>query len=325
MIIFLVKHFYKKISGILSISEIIGMGELAALGAMFAGGLSNIFFKSQGQNISPIAINTIKISVGAIGFFIAGFIIQGVKLFTIIPLTNFLILCLALLIGFVIGDSLYLISQHHIGVSIAFPIALSYPLLTYLFSILMVNETFTWVKSIGIVIVLLGVFLISKSSSSKSNNANEYSDELQELPQKKTNKIYIFFAMGAAVCWALGTVILQIGLEDHGVIEANAIRMFFGAGILYSIFRVQEKKPLTSFQRRSIGIIILGAIIGTLIGNSLYLIAVQEIGATTTSAITASAPMVSTPLSALFLKEKISFWLIIATILTVTGIILIIS
>ena len=101
--------------------------------------------------------------------------------------------------------------------------------------------------------------------------------------------------------------------------------MFFGAGILYSIFRVHEKNTITSFQKRALTIVIIGAILSTLIGNYLYLVAVQKIGATTTSAISASAPMVSTPLSAIFLSEKVSFWLIIATVLTITGIILIIS
>ena len=108
--------------------------------AMFIGSalyaVSVVVYRSQRKEISPIAISSVKMWV-ALGFMSVLIMIPLWGSPFGVPLDAVILLSISVLCGAVIGDTVYLSAQERIGVSYAFPIAMSFPILTYFFTIIL--------------------------------------------------------------------------------------------------------------------------------------------------------------------------------------------
>ncbi|MBD3191187.1 MAG: EamA family transporter [Candidatus Heimdallarchaeota archaeon] len=352
----------------------IELGHLAAIGSMICSGIATILFKSQSDKVKPAGVNILKIVPASIAFVITSLVIGNIQDITNISWTAFIPLVSAAIFGIVGGDLLYLPSQHLIGVSKAYPIGMSYPLLTYIFSMIFFKEEFKLTKFLGIIIVILGISLIASSKttdkktlpkkspnidmglywamthfdsslnrlletngtkSSTSNNEppkNEpnlsiFQQQESSSPSKKAFILGIFLAILASFTWATGTTLIKFGLNQTEVtiIPINTARMLFLVPISFSIFiGTNRGKRKSYFSKTGILLICIGGILGLFAGNILYLWGVDTVGPSTSAAINASAPLVATPLSIIFLKEKINLRIILGTLLTTGGILLII-
>lgn len=85
-----------------------------------------------------------------------------------------------------------------------------------------------------------------------------------------------------------------------------------------------QKKGWQLPPSKSIYLVLIAGFFGMTIGALLYVIAIKTSGASTTAAITATAPVITVPLSALFLKEKITPMIVGGTALTVLGVLLLV-
>jgi drug/metabolite transporter (DMT)-like permease len=251
------------------------------------------------------------------------------------------------LLAIILGDTIFFFSQQLIGLSRAYPIAVSYPLLTYLISLIIGDEQFDYIKMIGVVLVIIGVYFIASSTSKKKDeviisNENESNDENNRLIQqeeqivntkseleKKSRLLIILGILGAfvtAFTWAFGTIMMSralVNVNDNILdkIQANAYRIFCIAPIASIVFYIGDHgKQKSEFTWKGVIFIIIAGIVGNTAGSLLYLLAVSYLPASTTAAITASSPLIATPLSIIFLKEKFSWKLVIGTILTIGGI-----
>jgi drug/metabolite transporter (DMT)-like permease len=66
------------------------------------------------------------------------------------------------------------------------------------------------------------------------------------------------------------------------------------------------------------------ALSGTLFGSLLYVYAVGEAGAATTSVLNATAPLLALPLSMIFLKEPFTRGIAAGTVVCVAGVVLVV-
>ncbi len=64
----------------------------------------------------------------------------------------------------------------------------------------------------------------------------------------------------------------------------------------------------------------IAGVVGTGAGSLMYLYALQEIGAGKAAVLSSSSPLFALPLGAIVLKEPITRWVAIGTLLAVTGI-----
>ena len=68
----------------------------------------------------------------------------------------------SVIFGGVLGDGLYVISLKRLGIHRAFPISNSHPFFTVILSALLLGEEITWAILVGMVLVIGGVYLVTR-------------------------------------------------------------------------------------------------------------------------------------------------------------------
>jgi drug/metabolite transporter (DMT)-like permease len=113
-------------------------------------------------------------------------------------------------------------------------------------------------------------------------------------------------------------------VADVDPIDANFVRMVFGAGIIAPVFLASLRRGTPRPTRRATKIVLIAAMFGMAGGSLLYTYAVKLIGATVSSVLGSISPLFALPISIVFLKEKFSLKSILGVLLTVSGVILVV-
>ena len=167
-------------------------------------GLSVVVYRSQADAAGPIEVSAIKMWVALPFMVIMTLLLPGIEA-AFLPLATIWLLSLSVLFGAVIGDTIYLWSQARIGVSYAFPIAMSFPILTFFMTVGFLGESFILSRLIGVVIAVIGIILISNEQN-KPQQDNETS--------RKLDLLGILGAILTALLYAVGTTVLQVGISQ---------------------------------------------------------------------------------------------------------------
>lgn len=323
-------------------------GELAAIAGAICFGLGNVIIKSQSSKIKPIAVNAIRLSFTAVFYLIVMLSLGALQTAFSLDYKTGLLLVVGTALAIIIGDVVFYYSQQLIGLSRAYPIAVSYPLLTYLIGIILGYELYDLFRIQGVLLIVLGVYLISSSTENdidkyfrinnkspvdyqlikeqEQNEKNNTSISDQEKKKKRNLILGITGALTTAICWTIGTIMLDraLTIEIQGI-NANAYRMICIAPLALIVFFAGNRgKQKSKFTKKGVLLVLLAGIIGNTFGSLFYLLALSFTEASTTAAITAASPLIASPLSILFLKEKTSLVLFMGTLLTISGIWLII-
>ncbi|TFG30688.1 DMT family transporter [Candidatus Thorarchaeota archaeon] len=289
------------------------IGSLIGLFTSFLWAISTNVYKSQSAEATPLAISALKMWAALVFMSVIVYLPFRTTPFYV-PYNSLIYLIGSVTIGLVIGDLVYLISQERIGVSYAFPLANIYPILTYVIAVFLVSEEIIASRFIGIVIAVIGVTIISREQATRKRREGDL----------KTDILGLGLAFLAAICWSLGSVFLQIGVEGVDPIDANFVRMLFGGAIFIPLFlgAVQRGMPLPS--KKSAKIIIVAGFLGMTMGSLLYTYTVKLIGASIAALLGSTSPLFALPISILILKEKFNRRSIFGAILTVLGVMLVV-
>jgi len=288
------------------------MGLLGA--ALF--GISNVVYKSQSTEIQPIAINAFKMWIALPVMALLVFLLYYPTGFNV-PLTSVSYLAASIILGPGIGDLLYLTSQSRIGVSRAFPIAMTFPIITYFFSVIFLHEALLITRFVGVVLAILGISIITREQALQEKRDSHLNKDTSRIGW---DLVGISLAIMAALSWATATVILQIGLVGTDPIDANLIRILIGSLFLLPLFFLSRKQGMPMPSKRATKLVVIAGFFGMGIGSILYVNAVFFTGAAVTSVIAATAPLFALPLTILFLKEKVTPLILVGTLLTIAGV-----
>jgi len=288
-------------------------GILVGLACALTWATGSVLMKELSKKLDPFTLNAPRLLVGGTFMFIlaaatgrtAGYQdVTGEKLF---------FLLFSMIVGGGIGDSLYVLSMARIGVSRAFPIANTYPALTLLFGLLFLNEQITWPIVAGLVLVLGGIMVISRSTQNQHNET--------PLAEQKTG---LLFALGASVLWAASMALVAPGMEGLDPITVASFRTPALALIFWGIVALRGTwRKLLKLAPREWVILFFGGLIGWGLGSVLFLSSVTLLGATRAAIVTSTSPLFALPLCAIFLKEKLNGWVLVGSVLTVAGIVLV--
>ena len=291
-------------------------GVLSALAATVFFGATNVVYLRMSKDIGVLDIMFTRIWVSLPLAYVFAVGSTGTMDFTI-PTDAMIPLALSMILGIMIGDGMYFLSQERIGVSRAFPIAMSYPLLVYVLTSLFLEEPVIGQRIVGAVIAVIGVGLIARAG--RTENLNDGS-------RWKERDIRIGFALAlfTALSWALSDTIFQFGLISVGAAESNFFRMLIASVILVPIFFISLKGGRKLPTKRVSGLALVTGFIGVGLSLIAFSYAVKFIGATVTAIVIASAPVFTAPLSALYLGEVVNRKVAIGTILTIIGVFLVV-
>ena len=292
------------------------IGVLCALAATILFAITNVIYRKIDNEISvlDIVITRIWVSLPLAYLFAVG---STGTIFVAVPPDSMIPLALSMIFGIVIGDTFYYLSQERIGVARAFPIVMSYPLVVYLMAALFLEESIILQRIIGVFIVVIGVALIARSEHADDSVHNE-------RWTNRDRKIGLIFAFTTIIMWAASDVIFQFGVVSVGAAEANYFRMLVASIIFVPIFIFSLKGGRSLPSRRISGIAMITGILGIGLSLIVYSYAIKLVGATITSVLVASAPVITAPLSIIYLRENVNKNVGIGTILTIIGILLVV-
>ncbi|MHA2043728.1 MAG: DMT family transporter [Candidatus Thorarchaeota archaeon] len=291
------------------------LGVISALLGMLFFGVTNVLYKKMSGDISVMDIMFTRMWVSLPIAYLFAVIASGSLTFTV-PTGSLFPLIFSMILGIVIGDAMYFLSQERIGVSRAFPIAMSYPLLVFFLAAVFLGEPAVPQRVIGAIIIIIGVIMIARAEQDETKIEKRWSED--------DIRIGIILAFLVFICWAASDVIFQFGLVGVGVAEANFYRVFAASLILVPIFLMTLRGERTLPTRRVTTYALLIGIFALGLSLIAYSFAVKFIGVTVTAPIIASGPMLTAPLSAVFLDEDVNRRVAIGTLLTIVGVIFVV-
>lgn len=203
---------------------IIGIGLALASTASWAA--CTLILKKLGEKLDPIAMTTIKASLGVI--FLAILILATGKNF-IISTESIYPIFVSSLLGIAIGDSLFFASLSRLSPLVLSLILFVGPdLFSGIFGIIFLGENPSLIAWIGIAVILIGLgFFIFPIK--------------EEEGTTKTSVFGIIFAILSLVCTAYSMVLIKPILIENSTLTVTMYRMLFSAIVLL-LFAIFTKK-----------------------------------------------------------------------------------
>lgn len=323
-------------------------GEIIAIIAVLSFVISNVIFRKTEHDTNPVYINFFRTGIGTISFFIIAIVLNiFIKIF-LIPWEIWIILIISFVFGQVVGDTAYFKAQKELGVTVAIAVSMTFPLFTFILSLLFLNQVFDVKIIFSMLLIGGGIILIGKSKIESSNNdiTNKASESITpSITLHKISKEYLFraliFGLIASLGWAIALVMIDFALNEiDKILQAkqnissiigNVIRFPFASLMLTSmVWResyITKKRENLSKQKKSSKtyiLLLVGSIIGTSIGAYVYTEAARIAGATILALIASASPLFALPLSYFINKEKISKLGFFGVTVTILGVIVII-
>jgi drug/metabolite transporter (DMT)-like permease len=321
------------------------LGEIIAILAVLTFVGSNVIFRKTENQVSPTFINFFRTGIGTLTFILIALFLNKLNLIFIIPWALWLLLILSFIFGQVIGDTAYFIAQKKLGTTIALAISMTFPLFTFILSLIFLNKAFKLNLLLSLVLIGIGITIIGKSKTT-IENINRQQEQSYQKPIKFELKEFfkkdiikaISFCFAASLGWAIGAVMIEIATnkideiiltKELSSVIGNVIRFPFALLILGSMIcreNYVRKKNSISPTQKSINtwiLLLTASIIGTSLGAYLYTESVHVAGADIVALIASASPLFAFPLTYLVNKEKISKFGFIGVVLTILGVIVI--
>ncbi|MFX1304623.1 MAG: DMT family transporter [Promethearchaeota archaeon] len=322
------------------------LGEIIALFAVLTFVGSNVIFRKTEHEVTPTFINFFRTGVGTLTFIIIILFLNRLNLIFIIPWELWLLLILSFVFGQVIGDTAYFTAQKELGTTIALAISMTFPLFTFILSLIFLNHPFKLNLILSLILIGVGITIIGKSKINTENSKHERNNVLHHSLKIRINEIFkkdiikaIGFCFIASLGWAIGAVIIEfatiqidqiIHIEELSSIIGNVIRFPFALLILGSmVWResyLKKRDNNSTTQKKSLRswiLLLVASIIGTSLGAFLYTESVHIAGANIVALIASASPLFALPLTYFVNKEKISKFGLIGVILTILGVVII--
>jgi len=314
-------------------------GEIIALFAVLTFVVSNVLFRKTERDASPAFINFFRTAIGTLTFIVVAVVLGIFTYIFLVPWILWILLFLSFLFGQVIGDTAYFKAQKELGTTITLAISMTFPLFTYILSLIFLDVVFDYKFIISIVLIGAGIIVIAKSKILAVNNDNNSTNSTVHHQKSSSYPSFksIGYALIASIGWAIGLVIIDYSTNQvdqilitggFSSIISNVIRFPFALLIL--ILMVWRENRITdssqflhSFKKPSNTwlILLIASIIGTSIGAYLYTEAARTAGAPVMSLLASASPLFSLPLTYWLNKERITKYGLLGVISTFLGVV----
>ena len=258
-------------------------------------------------------------------------------------------LVLAGLIGWGIGEPLYALSIHYLGLTRSYMLVTGvYSLAAFLFPVLFLDEQVGARAAGGAALILLGVYLVALRGTQRpaaapvpapvpppeapaayppiAGGAGAPARSVRRLalpgPVLSRTTGGVIIALVAAFAWATDSTWIRATSDG---IDAAAVAIVHVPVAAFGTVFVVYARPSSALRRRRIdrrtaGIIALSSIASGGIGSVLFIFAIQDIGVGPAAVLFATSPLFALPLAVFVLRERVTIWAVAGTALAIVGI-----
>jgi len=288
-------------------------GEAAAIGCAVCWALSSTILRRATEDMPSILLNALRSLIATVLYLVLIVVSGQLAAYAGLTLHDLLFIGINLAFGIVIGDTAYYSAMRLIGVSRALTISSTYPLLAALLAGVVLDERFTYRTWLGFLLCIVGVIMVARAGVRSGDPA----------PASRARKGALL-ALASALMWAMGTVALRIGSLGLEATIVNSVRLG-GVAIVAGSWSVArgEFRHFGKLGRRQLLPVVMAALIGSFVGATLYLTAVQKAGASKAAVLASTAPLFSVPMTRLA-GEPVNGRLVAAMIVAVAGVMLVV-
>lgn len=286
------------------------LGEIAAILVTLMWSGTSFAFTALARKHGAIQLNVDRMIVASI-YILATCFMWNIDLG--LSQQQLILLTISGIIGLVIGDSFYFKAFSLIGPRLSVLIMASSPFFSAILSYFVLGETLPSIAILGMIVTIAGIGIVIYFRDTE-NAVFEFS------------KKGFLFAMIGSICQAVGIVITKQAfiLGDLNPIIGTFYRLLTAFIILLPISIYAKKyihpKEVYWKNKSSMVGILLGSMFGPFLGISLSFYAIQHTKIGIASTLMSTSPIIMLPISKFIYKEKINFWTVVGSILTIVGV-----
>ncbi len=291
------------------------IGELAAVTTSVCYTFSSVLYTFAGRKLTALVINRIRLILAVLLLVSAHWLTRGLPLPLQAGLPRWFWLGTSGIIGLALGDFFLFQAYSCIGPRLTMLMMSLAPILAALMAWVFFGEALGMLSMLGILMTVGGVAWVILDRGS-GGNGQDHADG---------GRRGILFGLGATASQAVGVILAKQGLQGgYPTVSANVIRMICAMIALWAltIFQKQVRHTFEQAekQRRSVLLILGGAIFGPFLGVSLSLFSLQRADVGVASALASLSPVFLLPISAIVFKERFGRTAILGTLLALIGV-----
>ncbi|MBK9341446.1 MAG: DMT family transporter [Dehalococcoidia bacterium] len=301
-----------------------GSGELASRIAAMIWACTSVALTSLSARTSPVVLSGLRLAFGSV--VVAIVLLVSGQAGGLRDASNGTLagVILSGLIGYGLGDTVYIVALKRVGMQRTFPITMALFIgLTVIGGVVLLGEDLSWGLPAGALFIGSGVyFLVVPANDATPTLAESRSLAVAASPDAMGYALLV--AVG--VLWTIATLWLANARGDLEPIAAGAIRTPAGATALLGFAMATQRPSLAApFRNRNhLAAIVAAGAVGTGLGSLLYVYGVLEAGAAQAAVLSATSPLMALPLSIVFLGERFTPKVGLGTVLCVGGIVLVV-
>jgi drug/metabolite transporter, DME family len=294
------------------------IGELAALGAAISWAIAPIMYRSALANCKPISANIVRCATNA-AVLVAVLLVAGLGgLLVGLPLWVIALTVISGVIGLGVGDTLYMYGLKALGVSRAVPLASSYPLFSFLWSILLLGQPISITALSGAALILLGIYLLTRPKTEEAKVT------------RRAILIGIAASLATALVWSFSITLMDAAVmtanvstigENYAIVTVRIASL--GLLFLAASPLIDRDRGFLKLTRRDILLLCVGGLVANGLGWLLMNYSFTQIMASQAIPISSTSPLFAAMAGFVFFHEKATAKTVLGGVAVVAGVALI--
>jgi drug/metabolite transporter (DMT)-like permease len=287
------------------------LGELSALLTACLWSISAMLNTSASRRVGSYYVNSTRLVLAAL-FLLPTIFFLGLDVN--LSRAQYVYLALSGVIGLTLGDTFLFKAFQEIGARISMLIMSAAPAIAALLAFGVLDETLSLLGVFGIVVTLIGIAVVVLDRS--GNNSERTTITSRGL----------LLAFLAAIGQGTGLILAKLAFRESPVngFVATEVRivsaLVFLLPMLYLSGRIRNPVQAFSKDKRALLFTSLGALLGSFLGISFSLIAIEHTKVGIAATIMAMVPILMLPLVRIFYKEKLAWRAIVGAFVAVIGV-----
>ncbi len=295
------------------------LGELAALGAAFCWAIAPILYRQALFQTHPVSANIVRSATNALVMLLVLLALGKWNALSSLPLPVLGLVAASGVVGLGVADTLYMVGLRSVGVSVAVPLAASYPLFSLLWATLFLGQPVVASAVVGAVVIVAGIWLLSRDRDAAS------------LPLKgKLALTGIAASLATAITWSVSISLMDAAIVMSGATSLDAnyamITLRVAAIALFlSLFApvLDKNRGFLKMKRRTIIQLCIGGLVANGAGWFLLNYSFLNIPEAVAVPISSVTPLFSAIAGFMLFHEKATLNRVLGAVVIVVGVVLI--
>jgi drug/metabolite transporter (DMT)-like permease len=222
------------------------------------------------------------------------------------------------IVGLGVGDTLYMVGLHSVGVSVAVPLAASYPLFSLIWATFLLGQPVAVTAVVGALVIVAGIWLLSRERDNSSL-----------LVKGKLALTGVAASLATAIVWSVSITLMDAAVTaSNASLEANYAMITLrvaSVAVFFSLMAplLDKKRGFLKMKRRTIIQLCIGGLVANAAGWFLLNYSFLNIPEAQAVPISSVTPLFSALAGFLLFHEKATVNRVLGAVVVVAGVVLI--